>query len=303
MKKNNIIRFGKFLIIISLFLIGTGLFIYYKDVSNFYDPVNDVKEIIKEHDDPIKIETNDKLVVPNKDNSEIDTDAKTNDLYRKKIENKYDINVFYGYELAKYRVDNMGVEIINNDSIVMESLKKLDNVLKTYPKDFFKEFIKEDMKLNVFLVKKYSVPYVTGITDFSSKYAIVSIAVDFPFEESFHHEIFHYMEHFIEKKGGRFVSWNDLNPVDFKYGNVQAKYSYDRTYKPDSFFVNNYAQVDSMEDRASTFEFMTAPVEYDCYISSKYPIWKKSKYMAKMIETYFVTVNSTNIEYWERYVN
>ena len=108
--------------------------------------------------------------------------------------------------------------------------------------------------------------------------------------------------HYIEKNGGKFSSWNVFNPSDFVYGNEIGDYSYNRTGKADSYFVNNYAQSSATEDRASTFEYMTAKVKYSCFDSKNYPIWKKSEYISSMIETYFSTVSPEVIDYWERYV-
>ena len=112
----------------------------------------------------------------------------------------------------------------------------------------------------------------------------------------------HYIEHYIESAGGRFTAWNSFNPLDFTYGVENSSYSYSKTGTPGSYFVNNYAQTSANEDRASTFEYMTASVKYSCYDSNDYPIWKKSNYLSTMIETYFTTVSSSVVDYWERYI-
>ncbi len=222
--------------------------------------------------------------------------------YRKQIEETYGIKVLYGSETNGYVVGNLGTTSISDTNIMKSSLEQLNTALSMYPSGFFREFSKQNMTLNVYLIKNYSAENVTGVTDFAPRRAIISIATDFPFSESFHHEMLHYIEHYIESSGGKFTSWNSFNPIDFTYGVENSSYSYSKTGTPGSYFVNNYAQTNAIEDRASTFEYMTASVKYSCYDSNDYPIWKKSNYLSTMIETYFNTVSSSVVDYWERYI-
>lgn len=222
--------------------------------------------------------------------------------YRKQIEETYGIKVLYGSETNGYVVGNLGTTSISDTNIMKSSLEQLNTALSMYPSGFFREFSKQNMTLNVYLIKNYSAENVTGVTDFAPRRTIISIATDFPFSESFHHEMLHYIEHYIESSGGKFTSWNSFNPIDFTYGVENSSYSYSKTGTPGSYFVNNYAQTSANEDRASTFEYMTASVKYSCYDSNDYPIWKKSNYLSTMIETYFNTVSSSVVDYWERYI-
>lgn len=222
--------------------------------------------------------------------------------YRKQIEDTYGIKVLYGNETNDYVVGNIGTNSITDTNVMKSALEQLNSALAMYPAGFFREFSKQNMTLNVYLIKNYTSENVTGVTDFSPRKTIISIAMDFPFADSFHHEMLHYIEHYIESAGGKFTAWNSFNPVDFTYGSENSSYSYSKTGTPSSYFVNNYAQTSANEDRASTFEYMTATVRYSCYDSNEYPIWKKSNYLSTMIETYFNTVSSSVIDYWERYI-
>lgn len=222
--------------------------------------------------------------------------------YRKQIEETYGIKVLYGSETNGYVVGNLGTTSISDTNVMKSSLEQLNTALSMYPSGFFREFSKQNMTLNVYLIKNYSAENVTGVTDFAPRRTIISIATDFPFSESFHHEMLHYIEHYIESSGGKFAAWNSFNPIDFTYGVENSSYSYSKTGTPGSYFVNNYAQTNAIEDRASTFEYMTASVKYSCYDSNDYPIWKKSNYLSTMIETYFNTVSSSVVDYWERYI-
>lgn len=222
--------------------------------------------------------------------------------YRKQIEDTYGIKVLYGSETNGYVVGSLGTTAITDTNVMKSILEQLNTALSMYPNGFFREFSKQNMSLNVYLIKNYSAENVTGVTDFAPRRTIISIATDFPFDESFHHEMLHYIEHYIESAGGRFTAWNSFNPLDFTYGVENSSYSYSNTGTPGSYFVNNYAQTSANEDRASTFEYMTASVKYSCYDSNDYPIWKKSNYLSTMIETYFTTVSSSVVDYWERYI-
>lgn len=222
--------------------------------------------------------------------------------YRKQIEDTYGIKVLYGSETNGYVVGSLGTTAITDTNVMKSTLEQLNTALSMYPNGFFREFSKQNMSLNVYLIKNYSAENVTGVTDFAPRRTIISIATDFPFDESFHHEMLHYIEHYIESAGGRFTAWNSFNPLDFTYGVENSSYSYSKTGTPGSYFVNDYAQTSANEDRASTFEYMTASVKYSCYDSNDYPIWKKSNYLSTMIETYFTTVSSSVVDYWERYI-
>lgn len=226
-----------------------------------------------------------------------------NNISRRKIEDTYGIKVKYGTETDGYSAGSMKIISIADSTIVQSGLEQLNLALSLYPRDFFKEFLEANLSLEVFLIQRYSTENVTGITDLSGNKVIISIAMDYPFIESFNHEVYHYIEHFIERKNGEFSVWNTYNPVDFIYGlEANPNYSFNRTGLADAPFVNNYAQTNAYEDRASTFEYMTADNRAICFNSIDYPIWKKSSYMALMIETYFDTVSSSVVDYWERFI-
>ncbi|MGN1355660.1 MAG: hypothetical protein ACI4WP_03240 [Bacilli bacterium] len=222
-------------------------------------------------------------------------------VFRKSIEDTYGVKVFYGNETSGYSVGGMSTTVIP-DSSISSALTQLNDALATYPVGFFQEFLNKNINVNVYLIKNYSANNVTGVTDTSFKRINISIAMDFPFNESFHHEVLHAIEYYIERSGGKFTSWNSFNPADFSYGSENKDYSYSVTGEASSYFVNNYAQVSQSEDRASTFEYMTASKRYSCFDSHGYPIWKKSDYLSRMIDTYFNTVTPEVIDYWERYV-
>ena len=101
--------------------------------------------------------------------------------------------------------------------------------------------------------------------------------------------------------GGKYSSWSSLNPLDFNYGFINNENSYNLTFNDMSYFVNNYAQTDPAEDRASTFEYMMASNKSSC-LNKNMPIWHKAKYISEMIDLFFTSVSPSIIEYWERFL-
>ncbi len=233
----------------------------------------------------------------------IPTIEETNNILRRTIEDTYGIKVMYGSETDGYSAGTMAAVSITDSNVIKSGLEQLNTALALYPTDFFREFGNSNFNLKVYLVQRYATANVTGITELYGNNVIISISMDYSFAESFHHETYHYIEHYIERRGGEFSIWNTYNPVNFVYGGTaNLKLSFNRTWDASAPFVNNYAQSDADEDRASTFEYMTASSKASCYNSVDYPIWKKSSYMALMIDTYFDTVDSSVIDYWERFI-
>ncbi len=228
-----------------------------------------------------------------------------NSALRTNIQNTYGITVRYGNEVSADGISGVGgLSIIpmTDATAISQALNNLNNCLSKYPSGFFREMRSGGIPLTIYLVSHFSQTGVTGVTDSNYSKAVIYIACDYSFAESFHHENFHYMERYINKLGGFFANWNRFNPSGFNYGSINDSLSYTRNgYSQDSYFVNNYAQTMEAEDRASTFEYMTANYKTSCLNYGK-PIWNKANEMAMYIQNYYSTVNSGTTEFWERYL-
>lgn len=298
-KKVNIL--AKFIILFSFVLIFVGIFLSFKEEKIVNEKVPD--------DDVIRITNNDDVVAEGGTNK-ADADRRyndslsieeKNDYFRSTLEVKYGVIIKYGEETDKYSVGGLETYSISDPYEVESALNSLANDLSLFPDGFFKEFSNSKLFLTINLISKYSVDNVTGVTEPINNGVIISIATIYPFDESFSHEIYHYIEKYIEMNGGGFSNWNKLNPSDFKYGDANPSLSFSETLDSNSYFVNVYAQTDADEDRASTFEYMMALEKTSCL--NKYtPIWYKAQRMADTIDLYFDTVNSSTIEYWERFL-
>lgn len=229
----------------------------------------------------------------------------TNRLLRTEIESTYGISVHYGNETRGYVISSSGktitTEPISDSTIAYNQLTRLKNTLALYPHNLFKEIEEGGIPLTVYLIQKYSDDSITGITDSNYNYANISIASMYSFEESFYHESYHYIERYLLKKGADLTDWNELNPTDFSYGTILDDYSYSNTFTEESYFVNNYAQTSSEEDRASTFEYMMASNKARCLNNGK-PIWKKALKIASTIEAIMNSVTTNVTEHWEQFL-
>lgn len=224
-----------------------------------------------------------------------------NNNLRKSIETSYGITVRYGVETNGYTVAGLSTVRLTDSNRINQLLNELNNNLSLYPSGFFDETKQAGYTLTIYLIKQYSQQNVTGITDSTTSNILISLATDYSFTESLHHEIYHYIEKYMYAKGANYTTWNTLNPIGFNYGETNNTYSYVSTGNINASFVNTYAQTDQYEDRASTFEYMMDDTEAGC-LQTGTPIWKKAKYISEQIDAVFQTVSPNVLEYWERYV-
>lgn len=233
--------------------------------------------------------------------SQVSSIGEINNNLRTSIQNKYGITVRYGAETNGYTIAGLSSIMLNDENRINEVLSSLNYNLSLYPNGFFTETKQANYSLTIYLIKRYSQENVTGITDSTTKNIVISLATDYSFVDSLHHELYHYIEKYLYYKGANYTTWNTLNPQGFNYGAANTSLSYANTNDPYAFFVNTYAQTDEYEDRASTFEYLMANTEANCLITGT-TIWKKAKYMCEQIDAVFQTVSPSVTEYWERYV-
>lgn len=321
--------------LIILIVLFTGLFIYnefqkiYVEEDNSYIPIKEVieKPIIEDevtiNEDPAeetKKEETTKNSKPNKPVDEVKptppveepvkTQEQTNDELRKSLQTKYGITIKYGHEMEGYLIAGEYTPTYLTDAdVINESLRDVDSYISYYPKGFFKEMKDFEMPLTIHIVKNIPNSGIAGIADKEFYNDIrITVCTDEFFFRVLHHELFHYIEAYMETisyyKGGVFNGWNDLNPTGFKYGTTVDAYSYsllDTTKTP--YFINNYGQTNEREDRATLFEdLMARTIETKNSFISPNPIWYKGKMIAEEIDKWFDTVNSSTTERWERFI-
>lgn len=226
----------------------------------------------------------------------------TNNSFRQTIQNTYSVTIKYGAETAGYTVGGISTTPIYDANTINSALNSLNNTLSKYPQGFFAEIKRGGIPLTIILIHSYANNSITGVTDSNYSFAHISIAISHPFEESFFHESYHYIERYIFKKGGNFSAWDSLNPAGFVYNqNISNANSYANTFSNAAPFVNTYAQTAATEDRASTFEYMMALNKAGC-LNTNMPVWKKASMMSGMIDAVFTSVSPSTVEYWERHL-
>lgn len=309
---------GKLLIVFSVFLVSLGIILMFSGDEKLMHPIYDVTVISKADNETVSITTiaSDEEVSDTGTSTKIEQDINPSDdgqsvgkpsavevslLLRKQIEKTYGVTVKYASETNGYSVGGMSTISINDPVISQNALITLNMALALYPQGFFQEIKSKGYPLTFYLIKRYSTDNVTGVTDSSNKNVVISVATDYDFIDTFHHEVYHYIERYILNSGGKYTSWNSLNPVGFKYGVIDSSYSYSRDFSQDAFFVNSYAMTDQYEDRASTFEYMMKTNKASCLNYGK-TIWLKARTMSEQIDYFFNTVTPTVTEHWERHL-
>ena len=306
-RNKNLFTYSKVLFGISIALLIYGLILDYTTDYGLIDPVRDV-DVIHSDSTNINISTSDKDDINSVQNN-ISDDTTVNNIsetdnnnLRNEIEKKYSIKVLYGDETEGYTVSSIGTKKMTDLVKINEQLNKLNNALSKYPRGLFREIKKGGIPLTIFLINSYEEINITGITDSNYNYANISIAAIHPFEESFYHESYHYIERYLFKKGASYNSWDSLNPSGFNWGTIDSKLSYNMTNIDTAPFVNNYAQSSAEEDRASIFEYMMSDVEATCFRNRNNTIWLKSNYMAMTMESTLDSISPNYVEHWEKWL-
>lgn len=299
---------AKLLMVFSVVFIGVGVYLTYLEEQEVLHPVKDVTVVAEAKNETISVTTvsdeEQPSTTPNT-SPEVDMYAPSvesiNSQLRNLIQSNYGVTVKYGNEVKGYSVGGMSTKAVTDPNISKSALVNLNIALSLYPEGFFQEMKSKGYPLTFYVLKSYSTKNVTGVTDSSSKNIVISVATDYDFVDTIHHEVYHYIERYMIKSGASFTSWDLLNPGKFKYGEIDANYAYARTFSEDAFFVNSYAMTDQYEDRASTFEYMMKLNKASCLNTGK-TVWLKAKTMSETIDYFFNTVTPNVTEYWERHI-
>ena len=207
-RQQKIKKYAKILIAFSITLLLYGVFLDYKDNIKLYNPITDASTVKSGNDNKtIDINKSGKILNDNdtstqqhNDDTSVPTIEKSNDTYRKQIEKRFGITIKYGNETNNYEVGGLTTTPIKSATEVSAALSTLNKCLNNYPEGLFQELNDGGIPLTIILVERYSLNGVTGVTDSNSYNATISIATAYPFEESFYHESYHYIERFMSDK-------------------------------------------------------------------------------------------------------
>ena len=180
--------FGYFLMLFSFTFIIYGFILQYNDMRK--EKLHPVKEMNNDStihiDKPVINKNNEDNYISNINYSIIDLE-KENNLFRNRIQEQYGIQIMYGKETEGYSINRVHTNSLNDINKIYESLFRLLKCLEKYPIGMFQEIKEGGIPLTIILVDSYSDSNITGVTDSSSSYAKISLAVSYPLEESFYH--------------------------------------------------------------------------------------------------------------------
>ena len=203
------------------------------------------------------------------------------------IEKKYGVKVLVGNEV-KDAEGETGYTFVSTEEDeyftvedAMSYLDGLDDLLGMYPKGFFLHFQTSDGRcgLRISLVKElkndsFSDFSAGGISFMTGGWCDVAINIGSMsvYSTSFHHELWHCVEHLIGRKYGMIdeAEWNTLNPDGFSFTEDFDQYATSYGGTPYStlsgeewndekdydsiYFISDYSIVTPMEDRATLIE-------------------------------------------------
>lgn len=251
-----------------------------------------------------------------------------------KIEAAYQVGVFYGDDVVRYFPEY--VVVPENDSeIILEALKKLEEILGKFPAGFLAELFDgvEANGLDIYLCGSLR-PHTSEVgIDTAAAFTVVyegrqMIAVDLAYssilERHLSHELMHAIDNKIstlvqQEKSGGFELWYDMLPEGFDYtyqyrdesGNTIDTFNSPEYTSSDPnsagdknniYFVDGYSKTYPTEDRARIFEslFISKNSLSSMFESEK--LMTKAQYLCAVIRESFVCIDDTTDVWWEHLI-
>lgn len=239
-----------------------------------------------------------------------------------RLEQAYDITILLSSQCqlaASYcsmpitTTDQAG--IYNEVGAIEEALKRLDEVLKMYPEDFFGQFKNEggERGLLVLLVEDISDDLnVIGVSYTMGQWYPVAVDITSgQVKNTYAHEFWHATENRIgdlDESALDLAAWEDLNPAGFRYpGDAREGYWEDTQYTyfygdPDEevYFVDPYGKTNAKEDRARLMEYIMCS-DWEAKQMMKHPVLKaKLQLLCDAIREAFDTTTWEDVR-WERF--
>ncbi len=245
-------------------------------------------------------------------NNEISLNEITKDeldnILEKKITDKLEkINNDYGVEVkirenANIEFKEYNEKMIGEKSydVINDSLDYTEEVLSLFGHDLFNEFIHDKYKgLKIYLVSQIKSDMDKSGEELRYKDEYVIIIKPDDYKRTLCHEITHALENAASYKGNNiFSKWSNYNPKGFKYkfnyNEYDQPYKYTIDYKKgDVYFIDNYSQTDSMEDRARIFENICMNTTQ--IINDNPYLLKKAQYEVSEIKKYYPMLENSSI--------
>lgn len=252
------------------------------------------------------------MVGKNKDFSKLYSKAEN-------IGEKYGINVYIADTVTSdlFKDTGYSVKQLLDVSTTNSALTELDNILKVYPEDFFKQlYFGSTDQVNIYLSSEIkgndgdSLDFAAAFVNQNNN--IHMMVIDADAYDSWEDTLNHELSHMIDARLTSYTevhqdapfnedSWNSYNPKGFEYTYSYNDY-WENSYN-EKYFVSSYGTTFPTEDRAELFGYAM-----ECYfnknidrnfISINSPRGKKLEYYFKCIRESFDTSKWPTATPWE----
>lgn len=223
------------------------------------------------------------------------------------LEKIYSFKIYYGDSSTKFAESVNAVNISDSEKVT-SMLTNLAFALQKYPTDIIREMKEKGYSVSIYLVDHFTNSNVALANRNSNNEFRIYLSNNSSFERAMHHEVYHILEYYMGLEYGLdniFVSWDDLNPKDFKYtediNKITANYVYNKDPNNPSYFITLYSKYSAKEDRAEIFaESMMLKGKPDFY--SRKAIKDKAELIYKNLDEYFKGAKENMPNFWERYL-
>ena len=233
------------------------------------------------------------------------------------IKEKYGITVMYGVNAASFAKGADGVEQYNEE-IVSQNLTILQKALLKYPDSLFDMSRNGEHPISIILLESFNNNNIALASRNNLEEYKIFISNTNRFENSFHHEMYHVLEYYMQTKNKRlYPYWSNLNPQGFEYSsestdtfdyvfdqtkhnsNIQQSINVENGIAPnDYYFISRYSKASEKEDRAEIFSNLMTLTYTPIYLSDGQKIKRKIDYIVMTIKRNITTQSF----YFDKYV-
>ena len=217
------------------------------------------------------------------------------------IRQKYDLDVYYSPDESLESVNALPLQ---NDILVFDMLKTVNDVLEDYPEDLIREIEEKGYEISIYLVDHFT----TNVEALANRNSIgqmkIYLSNTIDVRRTLHHEYFHVLDYYIRLESDEniaYLNWSNYNPIGFKYeeniNNIDSKYVYEGNKGAN--FVTQYAKYSEKEDRAETFAEMITASRNEVFFNEEEPIKGKMNIIKNILRNTFKCIRLEDNLAWE----
>lgn len=246
----------------------------------------------------------------------------SNNLLRAQMQAKYNVHIHIREDAISHNTDYYFLPELNEQTI-RQALLTLDEVLSSFPEDFFRELVQKSnftyldfhftARIKSAQVSSDTVDIASGLTTVSDSRRSIYLNInETSLKETIYHELMHVIENVVSynmlsnRSLVGFSHYDALNPAGFRYANSYLNYT--RTpyacYEPyggaETYFVDAYSTTYMSEDLARVFQKLCTNTKETLpeYFSTQ-PIYWKADYICAALRETFSTIAKSGPMPWE----